>query len=223
MMNKTFSITDLFKEAWGLTRKHLNFLIGVGVVSFLINFILNESDRGMSSFFPHLIGGILSIIFMTGMIGIALHVARGNTPNVDQFKTSFDECLNMFVGIFLVSICVLIGFVLLIIPGIIALTRLSMTFYIIKDQKMSAWSAIEESWRITKGFGWKVFTFSFFCVLIAFISIIPFGLGFIISIPLMYIAQALLYMKISGGHAETVVEYIPVEPTSGATEETESK
>ena len=75
-------------------------------------------------------------------------IYRGHTPKVETYFDGFKHYLPTLVAFLLVSVIVLVGCVLLIIPGIIAAIGLSQTFYVLQDQpELGAEGAIRESWR----------------------------------------------------------------------------
>jgi hypothetical protein len=85
----------------------------------------------------------------------------------------------------LTSILTLIGFILLIIPGIIAFVRLSLTPPVVIVEDVRGTRAVGRSWRLTKGHFWRLLGALILSGLIA-------GVGaLIITIPTEFIALAL--------------------------------
>lgn len=89
------------------------------------------------------------------------------------------------IGAFIfVGVALLIGFLLLIIPGLILLWRLFFVPYVLIDQKTSIDEAFKRSWDMTRGYAWPVYSvilvgllFSLFNVLPLIGGIIAFILG----------------------------------------------
>ena len=78
-----------------------------------------------------------------------------------DLKFLFDGFRNKYLQIVLANLIVfalvIIGFVLLIVPGIIIACRLAFVPYLVMDKDMEAMQAVEKSWQMTKGHGWKIF------------------------------------------------------------------
>jgi hypothetical protein len=85
----------------------------------------------------------------------------------------------------LASIVTIIGFILLIIPGIIALVRLSLTAPALVVEDVRGTKALGRSWRLTKGHFWRVLGLLVLSGLIASVG------AAIITIPTQFAAVAL--------------------------------
>ena len=75
----------------------------------------------------------------------------------------------------LVFALVFVGIIFLIIPGIIIGCRLAFVSYLVMDRNLDPVAAIEESWRLTKGYGWTIFAMglvSFFIILFGLLLLI---------------------------------------------------
>lgn len=73
---------------------------------------------------------------------------------VDGFKTNY---LNIVLANLLVFAIVGIGFILLIVPGIVFACRLCFVPYLVMDKGMDPAAAVEKSWTMTRGHGWRIF------------------------------------------------------------------
>jgi uncharacterized membrane protein len=86
-----------------------------------------------------------------------------------------DNYLHIVLANLLVFALVVIGFFALIIPGIIIACRLVFVSYIVMDKKLDPIEAVELSWKLTKGHGWRIFfmaIISFFIGLFGFLMLI---------------------------------------------------
>ncbi len=194
---QTFSLKEAFKQGWRNTEKHIEFLALSTFVFFVIYFILKQTTSGFSGLFIGLASFILGMLFNIGMRRIGLLIDSGQSPKVDNFKSSVGLFLSVLWATIIIGFFTLIGLILLIIPGIIVVLRTSMAIYLILDKKLDAWPAVKESWHLTKGFSWKLFWFFLFSGIIIIVSFIPFGLGLIISVPFLSLTHAVIYRKIS--------------------------
>jgi uncharacterized membrane protein len=65
--------------------------------------------------------------------------------------------LNIVLANLLVFAIVGIGMLLLVVPGIIFGCRLSLVPYLVMDRGLDPVAAIEKSWNMTRGHGWRIF------------------------------------------------------------------
>ena len=57
----------------------------------------------------------------------------------------------------LVAVIIIMGIIVLLIPGIIFACKLAFVPYLVMDRKLDPGEAIKESWRMTKGHAWTIF------------------------------------------------------------------
>ncbi len=108
------------------------------------------------------------------------------------------QYLNIVLANLIVTALFLIGFVMLIIPGIIIACRLSFVTYLVMDKNMDAMKAVEKSWQMTRGYGWTIFGMALISILVFIGGVICFIVGAIVSIMWIHGAFAALYYSISG-------------------------
>jgi uncharacterized membrane protein len=98
---------------------------------------------------------------------------RANIGDIFQgFKKGY---LNIVLANLCVAAIVGIGFILFIVPGIIFACRLAFVRYLVMDKGLDPVAAIEKSWFMTRGHGWRIFgmylltLLMFFCGLVLLI------------------------------------------------------
>jgi len=132
-----------------------------------------------------------------GMAFAYLKVARGDKLQVKDMFESFHNYWNAVLASLLVGAIVVIGFVLLIIPGIYFACKLAFTPYLVVDRRMAVIDAVKESWRMTGGHAWKVFLIGLLAIPIAIAGLICLGVGVIIAMMWISLAIASLYHAVS--------------------------
>ncbi len=89
---------------------------------------------------------------------IFLQAVRDERPQLDWLIAGFKCNYLKIVLANLLSVSLIgLGFVALIIPGIIIACRLAFVSYLVMDKNLEPIEAVEESWRMTRGHGWKIF------------------------------------------------------------------
>ena len=111
----------------------------------------------------------------------------------DGFRTKY---LNIILSNLIVIALVIMGLVMLIIPGIIIACRLVFVSYLVMDKDLEPIKAIEKSWQMTKGHGWTIFFMAIISFFLVIAGIIAFIVGVFIAIMLIHAAFAALYQSV---------------------------
>ncbi len=93
----------------------------------------------------------------------------------------------------LTGLIVLVGFILLIIPGIIAGLALSFVSYIVMEKKVGPWEAIRQSRIMTYGNRLKLFGLWLVILGINILGLCAFGIGLLVTIPVSGLAYTHAY------------------------------
>lgn len=141
---------------------------------------------------------IVSVALEIGLIGYILKFIRGKNPElIDMYEIVKEKwlltlCVGLLTGLF-----VSLGFVFLIIPGIIVTFGLSMVYYLIIDEKgLGTMDIIRKSWEIMKGHKAEYFVLGLSFIGWCILSCLTFGILFIYVIPYMNITFALYYEEL---------------------------
>ncbi|OIO49228.1 MAG: hypothetical protein AUJ34_01520 [Parcubacteria group bacterium CG1_02_41_12] len=90
-----------------------------------------------------------------------------------------------------------VGFILVIVFGIIFATRLQFYQYYIVDKDKSPIKALKASWAATNGSVWNLILFWLLMMLINLAGALALGIGLFLTIPTTMIAMAFVYKKLS--------------------------
>lgn len=168
------------------------------IISAIIGGIQNVSE---SSQLLELVGLVLNIL-ITGPVALgftifALNVSRNNTPDFSDLFKGFNQYGRNVLAYLIMMLIIILGFVLLIVPGIIAALGLSMTLFIIADDPdISATDAIQKSWKMMMGYKWKYFRLSLRFIPWILLSIILLFVGFLFVAPWIQVTTAGFYEEI---------------------------
>ncbi|MEQ8421809.1 MAG: hypothetical protein RIB64_17500 [Arenibacter algicola] len=111
----------------------------------------------------------------------------------DGFKKNY---INIILANLLTFAIIGLGFVLLIVPGIILACRLAFVSYLVMDKNMEPVTAIEKSWEMTKGHGWQIFGMGLLIIPIVIGGLLCFIVGIVFSIIWISAAFASMYHAI---------------------------
>ena len=128
---------------------------------------------------------------------LAINYSRGEKI---EFKSVFNYYHLMgklaLAGI-LIYVMTIIGFILLVLPGIYLSIAYVFTLPLIADKGMDIWDAMELSRKTVTKHWFKVFGLLFLLSLIFLAGAMAFGIGLIWAIPLMFLTlYGLLYRSI---------------------------
>jgi hypothetical protein len=92
---------------------------------------------------------------------------------------------------------VVLGIIMLIVPGIIFACRLSMVPYLMMEKKLQAVDAVRQSWEITRGHAGAIFWLGFVSFWLAIAGLCCLVVGIIPAIIWISLAFAAMYKAIS--------------------------
>jgi hypothetical protein len=156
-------LSGVLSEAWALYKRHAAHFILISFVIYLAIAVVTALLSLALGSFGAIIGAVLSL-FGTFLLQAALvkavQDARDGRIDLD-LRATLSAALP-FVGAvaiagILASIAIGIGFVLIIIPGLILLTFLSLIVPEIVIGGASWSESFERSWRTVRGYAWHVF------------------------------------------------------------------
>jgi uncharacterized membrane protein len=143
------------------------------------------------------LSGIWSLLCLPLSWGAAvyfLNLIRSQDISYERLFDGYKDFIRIFLAGFLVGLCILVGLVLFIVPGIIIGLMFSMTSFVLKDfPEMSAADAMKMSKELTDGHKvelfWLTLSFAGWFVL----SCLTLGLGFLALYPYFETTMAHYY------------------------------
>ena len=181
-----------------------------GIIATLIVLLIGGCvGQGATMFFDittsYGISGIWYLICLPlswGGIVYFLNLIRNEDIAYERLFDGYKDFVRIFLALFLTSICIAIGLILLIIPGIIISMMLSQTSFILKDDKeISAADAMKKSAEMMKGHKMELFWLYLSFIGWGILCILTFGFGFIFLFPYMYTTLAHYYEDIKAENA----------------------
>lgn len=151
----------------------------------------------------NLVFWIVGALFQLGTMRILLDFVDGKKPKYESLWKESNSLLTYLVASILVGISVMVGIVLLIIPGIILAVSMGMYGYRILDAKAGILDSIKQSMAITKGQRWHLFGFGLMAVVLNILGALVFGLGLFVTMPITMLSYAYIYRKLSSAMQPT--------------------
>ena len=137
---------------------------------------------------------------MVGIMMLAINYSRGENIEFKSIFNYYHLMGKVALAGLLIYIMTVIGFVLLIIPGIYLSIAYIFTLPLIADKGMDVWEAMELSRKSVTKHWFKVFGLFFLLSLIMALGALALGIGLIWAVPLLFITlYGLLYPLIFDG------------------------
>ncbi len=96
-------------------------------------------------------------VFRYGGKMMFLQAVREIRPDFNILVSGFRQnYLGIVLANLLTGALIMLGFIMLVIPGIIVACRLAFVGFLVMDKKLDPITAVEESWRMTRGYGWTI-------------------------------------------------------------------
>ena len=167
--------------------------LNLGMLRISLNIINNKEVNFSQLFgsFDVLIPYILATIVLIAILLIA--ASPGIILLLVSVSADWDSMSNLEA---LDDWSVIIPIILIIIPAVYISVRLQFYNYFLLDEETGIIESIKRSAEISKGYVGELFLLGAVLSIIILLSIIPLGLGLLISIPLSTMATSYVYLKL---------------------------
>jgi len=200
---KAFSITEAIKYGWKTLREHFVFLTSLIVGLFIINIGINvatqaldKADLNLLLFATTILSVVVSVIIGMGLIYVALKLYDENMAGYRDILEPAPLFWRYLGSSIVYVVIVILGLILLIVPGIIWAIKYNFYKYAVIDEKLGVMDSIRRSGEITKGEKWHLFLFGIVLVLLNVLGALAFIVGLIVTIPITMMAVVYVYRKL---------------------------
>ncbi len=196
-MTTKLSVRECLSFGWNTFKVRPWFFIGVVLIVGIIQLVLGSLQNETMGVLGFVLSFVISTFVYCGILKLFL------TAHDDVHKASFNDLWNpvpflRYLGVsVLLAIILGIGFVLLIIPGIILMLVFFFSGYLVIDTNIGPVASLKESARLTKGNRWKLFLLVLAMTLLFILGMIPVFLGLLVTAPVIAIAGIHAYRTLS--------------------------
>lgn len=189
------SASEAYAQAWDVLKRCFLELLLLAVVWALLS--------APSGWFRESLVGTAYHVLVLGPVGFGgmyafLRAVRGGTPEINDLFVAFrGDYVQVVLASLLMGVLISIGFVLLVIPGFIAIVRLAWVPYLVTDEHLDAVGAVRESWERTRGHGWAIFGVFVLAIPIVLIGLVLLVVGVIPALMWVQLASAALYADVT--------------------------
>jgi membrane-anchored glycerophosphoryl diester phosphodiesterase (GDPDase) len=138
-----------------------------------------------------------------------LKAVRGERVEIkDIFAVFQRNYWNAVIANVVVSVIVVLGLIMLIVPGFIFAVRLAFVPYLVVDKKMDIMEALRVSWTMTRGYGWQIFFMGFLAIFIVIGGLLLLFVGVFVSIMWISTAFATMYHSVEQRDGVPELDYV---------------
>jgi hypothetical protein len=165
----------------------------------LLGVISQNSALFWVLFVISLLAGMLAGAFLwAGGLRVALAAARKEPIDFATFFSGGDRMVPLFILHLLMWLAVSFGIALLVVPGVVLSLGWALSSFLVVDAEESPIEALKASWELTQGHKMKLFLFALASMLIAIAGVCACYIGLFVAVPVISIAFAEVYRRVSG-------------------------
>jgi len=183
------NISKWIMDAWDLVMADFGEFL---LLSFIYIVVLTLA------FSTWIVGVIIAGPLTAGFFYIIFSRIRGQKIYIGDIVRGFDVFLASVLANILVSAFVSIGFMVLIIPGIIISALYMFAIPLIMEKKMDFWEAMETSRKLVSRNLFELSVFMFVLYLFLLIGVLLLLVGFVVALPIAFVAIANAYCDLIG-------------------------
>jgi hypothetical protein len=185
------------------------FLAALIALPVTIGLISLGADEGTASIIAWLVQIVAMAVTMPMMVGITIMGIRhsqGRSVSAGSIFNYFHRSPAAIWWYVLMTLMLMLGFLLLILPGIYLSFAYMFSLPLMIEKDMSAWQALETSRKAVTRIWFRASGFLMLIMLVLTLGMIPLGIPLIWFVPWITLAYALLYFKLFGAEARTLAD-----------------
>ena len=179
------------------------------IIPVMMGFNAIGADENTGAIIGTLIQMVIGIAILPMWIGLTVMAIRHSQKKSITIGSLFGffRCVpRLFLCYVLMTFMIMIGVLLLVLPGIYLMYSYMYAMVLVVEKDMSAWQALETSRKAITKVWFRFFGFFVLIMLAVSLSMIPLGIPAIWVIPWSVLAYAILYVKLFGAEADTLAE-----------------
>lgn len=202
-MKKTIDIKASLQFGWDTLTANASFflkvLVALIVLAIIPGMIIGKIATAMGVYLGiplQFLNLVWQSILGMGVLTICLKLYDHKPVEIADLWSCVPKTVDYIVVKFLFSVIVGIGFVLLIVPGLIWSMQFYLASYLVVDRGTGAIAALKGSSVITNGAKWDLGVFASVVLGINIVGILCLGVGLMITLPMTMLASVFIYRKL---------------------------
>jgi uncharacterized membrane protein len=207
---KKIDYSEILKTAWKGLISQIWLLVGL-IIGFTIIYSLlfvfgspkPHEAITISGWIVSVVATVFLLLFDLGFTKNCFQTLDGEEPQFSAYGQMSRKIFTFFVSYIVFGIIVLVGLVLLIIPGIYLALRLQFYMAAIVYEDAGIIDSLKRSWEITKGEGLKLLVLFLIEFLLVLAGMIALFIGIFIAVPLIVLMYCYTFHKLTAPSVTT--------------------
>ncbi|HNS47911.1 MAG TPA: DUF975 family protein [bacterium] len=221
MDEKKFDWREALGWGWRTTKENLGFFVRLLLIFVLVELVFGlltgpsgsgPSRAGLAVFLLVLLQVVARVVMELGMTRINLNFVDGQPSELRDLFGSGRFFWPYLGASLLYLLAIVIGLILLVIPGFYLAIRLQFFPYLIVERGMGPVEALRKSAAITRGSVWRLFLFSLLLIGVNILGLLALVVGLFVTVPTTMLAMARVYRNLLEADEPAAPEAVPAEP-----------
>lgn len=197
----TLSVRECLRFGWNGFKAHPTKYIGAVLIIFALQLAFTNIQASIpDAYIGFFISVFLSTLLYCGIIRFFLNAHDTGMPHLENLWNPA-PFLSYFVASLLMTIGIVLGFILLIVPGVLLMLALFFTPYIIVDKQLGPIASMKRSIELTRGNRYRLFLLLLAIMGLVILGSLPLLLGLLVVTPVVGLAGVHAYRTLEGQHA----------------------
>ena len=179
----------------------IGFTVFVGLIGVVIGALpppLGNGNGDSVGIAPILYNLFIAPILSAGYFMVTFQIARNRPRGFGDFFKGFNRYLPILLVSWVTGLLVVLGLVILILPGIYLATGYAFSLPLVVDKNLGFWSAMETSRRLITRRWFSFFVLGVVLVLVNIVGALALLVGLLVTIPLSQCIITAAYEDIVG-------------------------
>ncbi len=206
MNGRRLDVGETIRYGWTTTKANLGLVILLTIVAGLASGVPSwvadplERSAPALALLLRLAAFVLSMLVGIGTLRISLLLHDGRPVEVrDLFRADWSLFWRYLLATFAYGLLMGIGFILLVVPGIVLAVRYVFYGYFVLERAARPGTALAQSAAATQGARWDLFILGLALLLLNVLGALLLLVGLLVTIPVSYLALARAYRTLTGG------------------------
>ena len=178
------------------------------IFSFVTTTVAGDPATGVVNWVGYIAMYLLQMIILTpmaaGLMMIGIKHAVGAPINFNEIYQHFDKTMPLFLTMLLMTILIIIGIFLLLIPGLYLSVGFALALPLVIDKRMGPIEALTTSCKAITHKWFSFFGFWLLSMLILLAGILALFVGVVWAYPLVVLGLGIIYRDMFGVEAQTL-------------------
>lgn len=147
-----------------------------------------------------LLNNVVSVFLSLGVTQITLNLVSGKEANVGLLFSGLPKLLRAIGASILYTLMVMVGLILLVVPGIFLAIRFAYFMHAIVDRDKGVIDSLSYSWSLTTNNWGNIFLLGLLSFGLAIAGLLALCVGVLVAIPIIMLMSSVAYRWMQYGH-----------------------